>query len=579
MTLPNLPYSAWARDVNANWSTASNWRQATNEYTSGNANPHHVAPQADEVALLNPFDNNGNVPPFAIIDDITTTIAGVQISEPRGGSSGKTVMETLQIGNGAGRVTLTVTGGITYHYPAPHTAHVVHDSRNLNIIHVTSVGTLNLGGDLDNRGGAINVDSGGIVNFTGPNVAKGETTATVNDGTLTIAAGGIVDATGAGQATILTNVKVTDNGTLAATGGSTLDLQGATVTGTGNINATGAGSLVKLDGASIVGTLESNSVVGVTFGASGGGIIETVVGATATVLKNGTTIAAGATLTVVDGSALALSGTITNGGEIFLDATGTAGADATNLVVRGNVQLTGGGQVVMSDDAKNGIVGNAATKLTNIDNTISGAGHIGNGTVGLTFVNDGTIDATGTNSLEINISAGAFTNKATIGAQGTGHLIVDGTLANPGGTIAASGGTVTILGAETGGAATIAGGSIEFGSSGTAATTFTSSIGTLRLDDALDFKGTVAGLAGDGSGGNVIDFAGIALTQGTTAFHENAAGTSGRLVLSDGTNTANLALLGNYISTINPAPGSAGFVVASDGHNGTQVSYIAPPAV
>jgi hypothetical protein len=50
--------------------------------------------------------------------------------------------------------------------------------------------------------------------------------------------------------------------------------------------------------------------------------------------------------------------------------------------------------VLLSDSSQNFISGtDPSVTLTNIDNTISGAGHLGNGQ--LTLINEGTIDANG----------------------------------------------------------------------------------------------------------------------------------------------------------------------------------------
>src|ERR1700754_2541960 len=86
----------------------------------------------------------------------------------------------------------------------------------------------------------------------------------------------------------------------------------------------------------------------------------------------------------------------------------------TGLMISGNVSLTGGGKVTMTDDAHNFIVsdGSDAT-LTNSD-TISGAGTIGDGH--LTLVNDGTIDATGSHALIIDTGVdNSFTAAGPVG--------------------------------------------------------------------------------------------------------------------------------------------------------------------
>jgi hypothetical protein len=82
----------------------------------------------------------------------------------------------------------------------------------------------------------------------------------------------------------------------------------------------------------------------------------------------------------------------------------------------------------------------------------------------------------------------------------------------------------------------------------------------LLLDAGNTFSGTVAGFGEP----DYIDFGGIAFTSGTTiSFTEAANNTSGTLVVSDGTHTAQLTLLGQYAATQ--------FTSASDGHGGTLI--------
>jgi hypothetical protein len=81
-------------------------------------------------------------------------------------------------------------------------------------------------------------------------------------------------------------------------------------------------------------------------------------------------------MTVDNGAMLPLSGVVDNSGTIYLGSTGAE----TDLEVVGSTTLQGGGQVVLSDNSANVIYGATAnTTLTNVDNTISGAGQIGDG--------------------------------------------------------------------------------------------------------------------------------------------------------------------------------------------------------
>ena len=110
-----------------------------------------------------------------------------------------------------------------------------------------------------------------------------------------------------------------------------------------------------------------------------------------------------------------------------------------------------------------------------------------------------------------------------------------------------------------------AGATVELGSAATDAVVFAGATGTLQLDQSTSFTGTVAGFAGQ----DQIDLADIAFSPGTTlGYAGNADNSAGTLSVSDGSNMANIALLGSYMAST--------FAIASDGHGGTLVSDVAP---
>src|SRR5262249_16924185 len=141
------------------------------------------------------------------------------------------------------------------------------------------------------------------------------------------------------------------------------------------------------------------------------------------------------TMTIGDGAMLPLSGMINNTGTITLNSTG----DATDLqLLQRGITLEGGGQVILSDSSQNVINGtDPSVTLTNADNTISGAGYIGGGQ--LTLVNQGVIDASGTNSLIIDTGSNTISNSGVLEATGSGGLIIDSNVLNSG-TIWSNGG-------------------------------------------------------------------------------------------------------------------------------------------
>ena len=141
----------------------------------------------------------------------------------------------------------------------------------------------------------------------------------------------------------------------------------------------------------------------------------------------------GDTLNFNNNNSLTVDGNITNNGSITLNSAG----NYTSLTVgSAGLTLSGTGSLTMGNNGNNFITGAAGTdKFTN-QQTISGAGDIGNNS--LTLVNSGTIDATQSTPLYIQTSGGT-TNTGTIEAT-TGTLILYGnTVTNTGGTIKSTG--------------------------------------------------------------------------------------------------------------------------------------------
>jgi hypothetical protein len=265
-------------------------------------------------------------------------------------------------------------------------------------------------------------------------------------------------------------------------------------------------------------------------------------------------------MVISDGAILPLSGTIHNTGTISLNSTG----DETDLqLIEHGITLEGHGQIILSDSSQNVISGTVSdVTLTNVDNTISGAGHLGNGVMAL--VNEGTIIATGTNSLDIDTGTNIVTNSGTIEATGTGGLAIHSDIINTG-VLWANGGNLTVDGNVSGnGSAMISGSAtLEFVGASTENVSFAAgSTGTLTLDHAFDFSGIVSGL----SPGNHLDLLDFNFANGTTLnYAANADGTGGTLSVTDGAHTANITLLGQY--------DPAGFQTEADKAMGTLISY------
>jgi hypothetical protein len=146
-------------------------------------------------------------------------------------------------------------------------------------------------------------------------------------------------------------------------------------------------------------------------------------------------------IAVRDGANLVVGGAVANDGAITLNGHG----DSTNLVVATDTTLTGDGDVVLSDNPSNGVIGarGARVKLVNEDNTISGAGVIAPDRR-LMFVNRafGVIDAdSSVNNLTIGpaTGTGSVVNDGLIEATGRqigiGVIIENSTVTGRGGTI------------------------------------------------------------------------------------------------------------------------------------------------
>ena len=251
------------------------------------------------------------------------------------------------------------------------------------------------------------------------------------------------------------------------------------------------------------------------------------------------------TMTISDGAALPLSGVVNNSGIVSLDSIG----NATHLqLIQHGITLEGGGQVILSDSGENFISGTIpSVTLTNLDNTISGAGQLGAGQ--MTLVNDGTIVATSSHALVIDTGANLVTNIGTLEATGSGGLIVNSDVANYG-QIWAYGGNITINGALSGsGNATINGGAtLELGAASSNEVTFAAdAAGTLTLDHALTqpFSAVISGLDAN----DTVDLKDLTFTNGNIAVSTSLLENGNTTLVVSNTSTqqsVTLTLAGDY---------------------------------
>jgi hypothetical protein len=217
---------------------------------------------------------------------------------------------------------------------------------------------------------------------------------------------------------------------------------------------------------------------------------------------------------------------------------------------------------VLSDSDLNIISGTSSSvTLDNEDNTISGAGQLGNGELSLT--NAGTINATGTHTLTIDTGSNLVFNSGVLEASGSGGLTVASSIANSG-VLWANRSTLTVQGEVSGtGTATIdGGGTLDLEASATVNVVFGWGAGTLKLGDSFHFNGTITGFGAMDS----IDLASVGSATASISYHENAAGSGGMLAISGGAQTVELSLLGHY--TVD------NFSIVPDQATGTLITYL-----
>jgi T1SS-143 domain-containing protein len=245
-------------------------------------------------------------------------------------------------------------------------------------------------------------------------------------------------------------------------------------------------------------------------------------------------------MVVADGALMPFSGTLDNTGSIHISSTGS---ETAFEIVQHGLTLTGGGTVTLSDDASNAIFGSGDdVTLTNVDNTISGAGQLGDGH--LTLVNEGTIIANGTHALVIDTGAHAVSNTGTLEATGTGGLDIHSDVINNG-VVWANGGNVDLEGNVSGTGSVLVSGhaSLEIGGSFNEAITLgRDAQATITIDHAAAFTGTIAGLDGN----DALRFGDISSATASFSYAENTAKTGGVLTITDGTHTASIGLTGDY---------------------------------
>jgi hypothetical protein len=348
---------------------------------------------------------------------------------------------------------------------------------------------------LDNEaGGTIDGDGGATPMRNSPN------TLTLGD-LLGVTNEGVIEGTGtAGLVITETTVIQTANGSISANGaGAAVVLgPGATI-----FNEATNGFAVSADGAGAVVDLETASIAGGTIAGINGGVIQTIVGGTQNVLDG----ADNGPLTIVGNflddnqQVVVLEGEIDNEGSFAL-------SDGL-LVTDPNTLLSGGGTLILGGPQNIGdVIGpldGSPGSLENVNNTISGAGAIGNiplyTNTALTFQNDagGTIDANDPNAAMLISTGQSVTNDGKIRADNGGSLVIDDPLLNNG-TVTADGGSIDLMGAVSGNAPVVSGGGMLSLEDNDSLNVVFAGAGLLLLPSVstVNYAGTVTGFgAGD----------------------------------------------------------------------------------
>jgi hypothetical protein len=380
---------------------------------------------------------------------------------------------------------------------------------------LTGGGTLNMSNNANNRIGPL----GGVLSNINNTIQGaghiGNTQMTLNNqGTINANIGG----TGANPLILDPTGTTANTGTVEATNGGTLELQGSIYANTGGkIQAVGANSIV------IMGP--DTSFSGGTLTTSGGGIIgvTTTSGEHAATLEGATNIVTNAgTFEVFDGAALVLDGTINNTGTILMNGSN----NQTLLDVSGPnhaATLTGKGTVMMSNSANN-VIGAFGGGLTNLNNAIEGAGHIGNTQAGVN--NKGKIIANQSNALIID--AVTFSNPGTLIVNLGSLMNINDAFSNFSGTTL-TGGTYMVSGTLQFNGANIVNDAAHITLTGASSAIIDqSSNDALRNFDAITSKGS------------------LTLHSGKTLVTPGNLSNAGKLMVGGGTN---LKVTGSYTQT------------------------------
>ncbi len=460
----------------------------------------------------------------------------------------------------AANATLSITGG-TFTCTAGTGA-----GANAGTISIGDGASLAVGGVV-NDAGLISLD--GIGDPTRLIVAA-DTTLT-GGGTLTLGAyrsNQIMAVAGANVTLTNQDLRISGVGAIGVTGGA-LNFRNETF---GVIDAGGVSLGMTIGPASGSGTLFNAGLIECTGSFSSGAMLT---------IQNLTVSGAGGRIIAGSGSKIELSNCVVSqqalttapNGQIEVSGSGTvtlgprldnAGQidfrGAAPLQVTRKSTLAGGGALYLTNGATGAGV---SAVLTNRDNSLVVNGVLGGGGMSLVNQGKGTIFGGGLGAAAvIDTGAATIVNAGLIESNSGRPLTIDSPIANSG-KLVVDAATMTVNGDVTGaGGCEIAGGTLQFTSAFSEDVAFKPSdaASVLILAQSQAYTGQVSGFAARSK--TQLDLRDIAfVSAGEVSF--SGTSTSGVLTVTDGSHTASITLIGDYVGWA--------FTAVSDGQGGTLV--------
>src|SRR5665213_3583124 len=254
-------------------------------------------------------------------------------------------------------------------------------------------------------------------------------------------------------------------------------------------------------------------------------------------------------VTVTQNGTLDIGGVFANAGLLLAENNGAV------RVAAGGLMLTGRGSVYLADNTLEGATTGATLTTSNF---IHGAGQLGGGQMTLVNQAGGVIESYGPSLFTIDTGANTITNAGLF--------------------LATSAGGMTIAGA---GYAEVVKGVLDFAASFNQNVVFTaSSTGTLELAHSTAYAGKIQGLSTTGA--NALSLDDITFASGVTTASYSGSATSGVLAVTDGTHTAHIHLIGDYLGrafTVSAGVGGVGTKVIDPSARAASASHLIAPVL